>query len=160
MILTEQESQELEQKLLTFFKEYQQLLWSGTKDKPRAMKDAELIPVITKTDLIYYFELDLTLKEFNEWLENNERLKEKVNDFINNNYVHYAASFKMKELMQEYKDANVQFEQLEIRVNFNNMQTLTDHNKKYEKVSLGMDEPSDVSDVEKEKILSTVEKYN
>lgn len=131
------------------------------KDKQSiAMKEATIIPVITPLDILYFFNVDLTLSEFNELIADDDRFQKQLTDFINNNFIHYSSSVKLKELLQDYKDSNVRFEPNKFVIDFSNMITLNDNAIIGKRESLGLDLDCDVSEDEKEKILSTVERFN
>ncbi len=91
----------------------------------------------------------------------NEDIKVLVQDFVSNNFIHYACSTKMKELLQEYKESNVVLEKDIITFDVNNIDTFNglgislDHS-----VSLNCNLASDIDGADKDKVLSTVEKFN
>lgn len=152
---------ELNSKLLEFFVQYQKSLWLKNKDGTfQCQKDSSIIPIITKIDLLYYLQIDLTLSELEDLLLEDEKLKSKLNDFINNNYVHYCSSVKLKELMQEYKDNNISFEPNKFIVDYSDMQIFNVSDKKQEKQSLCLDLECDVDEQEQERILKDVELFN
>lgn len=153
---------DISSKLLEFFLQYQKSLWLKNKDGTlQYQKDAGIVPIITKTDLLYYLNINLTLKEFDELLELDNKLKSKLNDFINNNYVHYCSSVKLKELMQEYKDSTVIFEPNNFVIDYSKMNIFGSFSKIYEKQSLGVnDEQSEIDDKERAEILKDVELFN
>lgn len=148
-------------KLLAFFNEYHQELWLKDKEKNiKPLKDNYAIQIITKLDIIYYLNLKMTLKEFNELLEQDNDLEERTTDFINNNLIHYASTNKLKELLQEYKDSNLKIEEHKITVDYSNLKTIATETIRTEKVSLAMGLESDLDEEQQNKILSTVEKFN
>lgn len=152
---------QINSKLLEFFERYQQSLWLKTKDGLTLYKkDDAIVPIITKIDLLYFLHIDLTLKEFDELLELDAKLKAKLNDFINNNYVHYCSSVKLKELLQEYKDSNVIFEPNSFIIDYSKMNIFGSNAQKFKKQSLGVnDADSEINDIEREQVLKDVELF-
>lgn len=147
----------IKKKFRDFFTDYQNNLWSS---KQYCFKKDITVLMITKLDLIYYFNLKITLKKLNELLEFDEELKTQLNEFINNNFIHYASSMKLKDLLQEYKESNVLFEQNEFHIDYSKLELLNDFARVQTKESLGLDLDSDVDEQQKNKILENVEKFN
>lgn len=116
--------------------------------------------IITKIDLIYHLELGITTKKLNEMCNNDDRFNQLLNDFITNNYIHYCASIKMKESIQEYKESTILLEQNTFSVDYSTLSTIGDIAITTTKTSLGLDIESDVDKETRDKILSTVEKFN
>lgn len=138
-----------------FFQKYQDSLWGGD-----AAKLSVPIQIITIQDLIYKFHYDVTLKEFNEIVFQDEDLNQRIREFVANNFIHYASTNKMKEMLQEYKESNVVLEQNEFVIDEDNLGVYDNIRVQSDApISLSMNLPSDLSSEESEHILKDVEKF-
>ncbi len=144
--------------LTKFINGYQSSIWANEYRKV----PEQMIPIITIQDLIYKFGWGCTLHEFKQFVaeKGNEDLKAIVQDFVSNNFIHYACSTKMKELLQEYKESNVAQKDI-FNFDVSQITTFNSLGLSLDKaVSLNCDLASDIDGEVKDKVLSTVERFD
>lgn len=141
-----------------FIIDYHKEIWNS---KSKHLKSDKVIMIITKLDIIYWLGTDITLAKFNEICEHDQKFNQLVNEFITNNFIHFASSTKMKDLLEEYKENSISIERNEFKVDYSMLSNLNDILvKSGNKVSLGLDNSSDLDEKYKDIILANVEKFN
>ena len=148
--------EKVQKDLEEFITEYQKSLWASN-----TMKYDHIIPIITINDLIYKLNYKCSLKEFKDFISQYDDLKTLINDFVANNYVHYCSSVKLKELLQEYKEANIIIERDNFEFDISTLTTYNDIGIKLDKpISINSSLLSDLNEQQTEEILKDVNKFN
>ena len=139
-----------------FICKYQSSLWSSD-----TMKFDSIVPIITVNDLIHKFNYDCSLKEFKEFISKHDDIYTLVNDFISNNYIHYCSSVKLKELLQEYKDANIMIEPNAFEFDISSMTTYNDIGISLNSsVSINSNLKSDLNNERTNQITKDIDKFD
>ncbi len=145
--------------LTDFIGKYQESLWANDC---RKTPDA-FIPIITIADLIHKFKWNCSLHEFKDFIskKENEDVKTLVQEFVNNNFIHFACSAKLKELLIEYRESNVIIEKDQFVFDMSDIDTFNDIGSTHDHaISLNCDRNSDIEGKTKDKVLSTVEVFD
>ncbi len=141
--------------ILDFIDNYQKKLWIN------GIKSVEPIGLITINDVRYYLNYKwIKYKEFKDLIDNDDDLSSEMKQFLTNNFIHFASSTKMKDLLIDYKDSIVQLDSNQFEFDFTKINSFVSKQmqSKYE-ISLNCDAESDVDQDDAKRILKTVETY-
>ncbi len=153
--MQDNENKDIKVLIKDFIIEYHKKLWLGSQ------RLTDPIALITLDDIRFYIGFhEMPYKEFKELIENDDDLNQEVQQFLTNNFIHYAASFKMKELLIDYKDSIVKIDPNQFKFNMDGVNSFVSNQmiSKYA-ITLNTDPNTDVDEEDKAKILSTVETY-
>lgn len=141
-----------------FIDHYQKALWDA---KRPYLKSEQIIELITLFDIFNFYKWDCSFKEFKELVDQDENVNLTINDFLSNNFIHYAASVKHKELLQEYKESLIKIEPPNFKIDLENMGLLATIQKRAVKTSFGLNlnDGSELDDDEQKELLKHVETF-
>lgn len=118
------------------------------------------IMLINKSTLLFLIHWKIELSKFDDFLDHNENIKLLVYRFLKDNLLHYSATIKFKEQIDEYQK---QLDKLDSDVN---VQFINDYDPTpylnqitSKKISANMGLDSDVSDEDMQEIFKDVEVY-
>ena len=118
------------------------------------------IMLVNKSTLLFLIHWKIELSKFDEFLENNQNLKTLVYCFLRDNLLHYSATIKFKEQIDDYQK---QLDKLDTDIN---VQFVNDYDPTpylnqidHKKISANMGLDSDVSNEDMNEIFKDVETF-
>ncbi len=154
--MTQEMKKQIKESLLNFIKTYQKSLWINNN------RIFEATALITLNDLRYHLGFEeLSYKDFKAAIDSDDDLSVEVQQFLTNNFIHYASSVKLKELLADYKDSIIKLDNNEFEFKMEEIKSFVSNQMKAKyAISLNCNDPkSDVDKDDADRILETVEIY-